>query len=291
MGKEGKKKIKAEAVKKIEQAKALYVEKVNQLNMKKTQNENLSPEEVAKINESVAQINAHYAELEKNERQYLETILLAYTKANNEIHVDYNAKKDEKSKNYQEVVKTLAVKYEEDKKNLTDEYNKHVSELKEKLSTAQGEEIDKLKLEIETLASEYKLEVEKVKDDYLAALDEVTFESKCFYGIIDGLAMSSTNEINQKIVKSLGANLFSSTYRFEVAHDAYTILQEEDKGIKTHVNSLLDYGSEKYLVCTSNGRTIYLKSDDESLIGKDINLSVDITKTKIFENKFDIRLY
>ncbi len=291
VGKEGKKKIKAEANKKIEQAKALYLEKVSQLNLKKTQNENLSPEEVTKINESVEQIKAHYAELEENERQYLKTILSAYINANKEIHVDYIAKKDEKIKNYQEASKTLSIKYEEDKKKFTDEYNMHLNELKEKLSSAKGEEIDELKLEIETLNSSYKIEMEKAKDDYLASIDEATFESKCFYGIIDGLAMSSTNEINQKIVKSLGANLFSSTYRYEVAHDAYTILLEEDKGIKAHVNSLLDYGKEKYLVCTSNGRTIYLKSDDQSLIGKDINLSIDITKTKIFENKFDIRLY
>lgn len=290
VGKEGKKKIKEEANRKIQEAKDAYLEKVRQVNLKKTQNETLSPEEMAKINEQVAQIQAHYKQMEEEERKNFVTIAASYVDASKNIHADYSMKKVEKAKQYQEAVKDLEANYQVSKKNYQEEVAKKLEDRKAQLAQAQGEEIDKLKLEIETITAESKLELEKMKDNHLAALDELAFEARCFYGMIDNLAMSSTNEINQKIVKSLGANLFHSTYRYEVHHDAYTLV-EEGKGIQAHVDGLLDYGSEKYLVCSSCGRTIYFQSDEASLIGKDIYLSIDITKTKIFENQFDIRLY
>jgi len=290
VGKEGKKKLKAEADKKLAEVKEAYLEKVRQANLMKTQNERLSPEEVAKLNEKVAQIQKHYAELEKTERDNFAAITASYVDASKNMHLDYTSKKEEKNAKYQDDVKSLETKYQADKASYQAEVQQKLEELKAQLAQAQGEEIDRLKLSIDTLTAESKLKLEKLKDDYLTSLDELAFESRCFYGIIDNLAMSSTNEINQKIVKSLGANLFNSTYRYEVHHDAYTLVKE-GTGIKAHVDGLLDYGEEKYLVCSSCGRIIYFQCDDEKLIGKDIYLSIDITKTKIFENQFDIRLF
>ena len=128
----------------------------------------------------------------------------------------------------------------------------------------------------------------EVKAKQNAEVDDAIFRSKVFAAYINGHACITSLDINKKIIKGLGAQLFLSHYRFEVPHDAYSA---DEKGIKAKAEEIIDYGKEKFVKCVLHNNYIYVKVDEVPEIGKELSLHIDVEKSRIYENMFDIRLY
>ena len=179
-------------------------------------------------------------------------------------------------------------KYKAEREALIQKEDASISEAEQKVAAASGEEKD---VAIVALKDAKRSKLDKVNAllaSHNAEIDDILFESKVFAAYIDGRTFITDLDINKKIVKGLGAQLFLSHYRFEAAHDAYEI---EEGGIELTVKGMLDYGKDKYAVCEVDGNVVYVETTRDYKEGDVISVSIDVTKAKIFENKFDIRLY
>ena len=179
-------------------------------------------------------------------------------------------------------------KYKAEREALVEKESQNVALAEEKVASLTGEEKD---VAIVDLKDAKRLKTDRINAllaSHNAEIDDILFRSKVFAAYINGKTFVTDLEINKKIVKGLGAQLFLSHYRFEVAHDAYSL---SDDGIELIVKGMLDYGSDKFAVCDANGQTVYVKTDESYQEGEVIRVNIDVTKAKIFENKFDIRLY
>ena len=54
---------------------------------------------------------------------------------------------------------------------------------------------------------------------------------------------------------------------------------------------MIDYGKDRFAKCKLLDDTVYVKTDWEYKSGDKLHISIEIAKSRIFENKFDIRLY
>jgi hypothetical protein len=64
-----------------------------------------------------------------------------------------------------------------------------------------------------------------------------------------------------------------------------------DDGIALTVDEMVDYGKERYVKCHMYDEVIYVKADKAYQPNDTIRVSMDLENIRIFENKFDIRLY
>jgi multiple sugar transport system ATP-binding protein len=170
----------------------------------------------------------------------------------------------------------------------TSELQSAVDEAKARVATAVGVDRDAAIIALKDAERAQGDRMKELQAARIAEIDEVAFNSKVFTTYINGFPYVTNLDINKKIVKGLGAQLFISNYRFEVPHDAYS---PTDNGIEVEVIDTLDYGKEKYLLCRLDDGIVYVKAAKEYKAGDRLQLSIDITKSRIFENKFDIRLY
>ena len=65
----------------------------------------------------------------------------------------------------------------------------------------------------------------------------------------------------------------------------------DDSGIEVTVDRMIDYGKDRFAKCKLLDDTVYVKTDWEYKSGDKLHISIEIAKSRIFENKFDIRLY
>ena len=134
--------------------------------------------------------------------------------------------------------------------------------------------------------------MDKIRLEYDKKIDAAYIKSKVFYISVNGSYVLSNPEINTKIVQALGIGVFSSNYRYEVPHDSYIIHEQETPGAFWGVvKEVLDYGSEKFLRCEVFGKDIYVQTSKDYEPGTKIYLEITLKNIRIFENKFDIRLY
>lgn len=135
-------------------------------------------------------------------------------------------------------------------------------------------------------------ELDKIALDFDKKVDSAYVRSKIFYMSINGSYTLSTPEINTKIVQALGIGVFSSNYRYEVPHDSYTIYEEETPGtFYGIVKETIDYGSEKFLRCEVFGKDIFVLTKKDYCSGTKLYFKVELKNIRVYENKFDIRLY
>ena len=288
LGKEGKKKVKAEAAQALENAKKEYEAKVADYNAKKAAYDSLSDAEKAERTTKEAQIKAEYEQRGK-------AIEARYDEIIKEIQ-DNVAKVAEvltpiEQVKSAEATASLAVvneKYAALKAEKTKQLTNAIEQAKAKVATTNGPEKDVAIIELKE-AKRAKIDgLNALTAENNAAVDEVVFQSKVFAAYINGCTIETTLDINKKIVKGLGAQLFLSHYRFEVPHDAYTL---GEGGIKVTVDSIIDYGAEQYAKCTLHNDTVFVKVDKAYNKGDVLSINIDIEKARIFENMFDIRLY
>lgn len=157
-------------------------------------------------------------------------------------------------------------------------YKKAEEEIKNLLNT----ETDELKKE--TLKNDLKV----LKAKHNKEAEKIVFKSKIFYLNVNGHYIRSNLDINGKIVQALGVDLFKSNYRFEVEHYSYKI---SDEGFKVKVLEILDFGNELFAKCDYLGKEIYVSVNKNIKVNQDLFLTIDLEHIRLYENKFDIRLY
>ena len=288
LGKEGKKRVKAEAIAALAEAKKQYEARVAEYNAKKAAYDRLPEAEKAERVAKEAQIKAEYAERVKQvEAKYADII--------KEIEENVGKVGEiltpiEQAKASESVARQAEVnsQYAALKQARTNELNAAIEQAQAKVATSSGPEKDVAIVELKE-AKRAKIDgLSALNAENNAAIDDVIFQSKVFVAYINGRPIVTSLDINKKIVKGLGAQLFISHYRFEVPHDAYTF---GEGGIKVIVDSITDYGREQYAKCTLHGATIYVKVDQQCKAGDTLHISIDVEQSRIYENMFDIRLY
>ena len=288
LGKEGKKKVKAEAQTALAEAKKEYEAKVAEYNAKKSAYDALSPEEKASRAKKEEAIKAEYAERAKKiEDKYAEIIKQIESNVEG-VSAKLQPIEQTKATEANTQVAETNKKYADLKAAKTQELTDAIEQAKAKVATSNGPEKDVAVIELKE-AKRAKIDgLAMVTAEHNAAVDDVLFQSKVFVAYINGHAFETSLDINKKIVKGLGAQLFLSHYRFEVPHDAYALA---DDGIALTVESIVDYGTDQYAKCSLYGDTVYVKVDKAYENGDVLSINVDVTKARIFENLFDIRLY
>ena len=288
LGKEGKKKVKAEAQAALAEAKKEYEAKVAEYNAKKKAYDSLPAAEKAERATKEAAIKADYeARVKQTEAKYAAIIKEIQ---DNVAKVAEVLTPIEETKAAEAVTNKAAVdqKYAELKATRTKELTEAIELAKAKVATSKGPDKDVAVIELKE-AKRAKIDgLAAVNTEYNAAVDDVTFQSKVFAAYINGCTIETTLDINKKIVKGLGAQLFLSHYRFEVPHDAYTL---GEGGISVTVQGIVDYGREQYAKCALYGDTVFVKVDQPYNAGDVLTINIDVAKARIFENLFDIRLY
>ncbi len=257
LSKQGKKKIREKYNQLIAEENAMFNEKMNELSVA-----NLQVDE-----ERAMAAKAEIEELIKTHELNKEEMKAAFTVgANNNV-----------ARNKEE----LALKHSELQAKLAEINNEKTAALNEIAANPKGLSKD-----------DFKVEIEKCKATYDKKINEAHIDSKVFYLNILGAHLETTSEINLKIVQALGIGVFTSNYRIEVPHDAYELRAiESSETFKATVVNVLDYGNSKYLVCRTMGQEIYILTDEEIAVGQEINVAVALKGIRIFEKKFDIRLY
>ncbi len=288
LGKEGKKKVKEEAQDDLWEAKRDYDGQVAHYNRKKAEFENLSDSEkqartkdeqvirdkfAVKKKEIDDRYAAIIAEIESNIGS-VDGVLLPIEKQNAEV-----ASKETANAN---------AEYEKKIADTEAMYSENIKKAEADVATMTGTEKDVAVIALKE-AKRAKIDgMKAIVAEKNAVIDDVLFRSKVFAAYINGHTFVSSLDINKKIVKGLGAQLFLSHYRFEMPHDAYVIAEG---GIKVRVEDIIDYGMDKYAKCSLHGESIYVKVDKDYNVGDTLSINLDIEKARIFENLFDIRLY
>jgi len=288
LGKEGKKKVEQEAKAALAQAKAEYEEKVAVYNAKKAEFDGLSESDKALRREKEAAVRAEY-------KKYSDAVEAKYAEIVKEIESNIpNVEKalapleQEKAAEATKAVADVNAEYTRIKAETTAELDKAVQQATAEVATLTGPDKDAAVIALKDAKRARIDGLAAVKTQHNAAIDDVMFKSKVFAAYINGHHVVTSLDINKKIIKGLGAQLFLSHYRFEVPHDAYTVVEN---GITLKVEEVIDYGIDKYAKCLLHGETVYVKVDGEYAQGSQISVAIDVEQSRIYEDLFDIRLY
>lgn len=103
---------------------------------------------------------------------------------------------------------------------------------------------------------------------------------------IEGKQFVVSDEISQKLFAALGVKKAFTT-RLKIECDAYCLAFGEE-GVRARVESILDYGKEKFLKCSVGQKTIYTHADSD--YEGEVCLVPDLTKIGIVETERDIRI-
>ena len=288
LGKEGKKKVNNEARVALENAKAEYGQKVAEYDKNKQDYEALSESEKSARKQREEEVSARYAKLSKEiEQRYADIIseIESNIKGVQEMLTPIEKQKAEEAN---AVVAEINNKYVDILGKRKAELDEEVSKAAADVATLSGPEKDNAVIALKDAKRVRSDGLAEVKAKQNAEVDDAIFRSKVFAAYINGHACITSLDINKKIIKGLGAQLFLSHYRFEVPHDAYS---DDAKGIKVKVEEIIDYGKEKFVKCVLHNNYIYVKVDEVPEIGKELSLHIDVEKSRIYENMFDIRLY
>ncbi len=261
LGKDGKKKARDEYKAANEKAKAEYLEKIKVLDAKKSQASADSATKADSIKET-------YSKEIANLKQYYKNI----------------------AKDISDGASELKPLFEETKAESEATLAKDMSELKAKRKetlAALHNELSKAKTSDEKASIKDKIARNNDrfdKEEELAGL-----KAKSFYIGINGHYVKSSFDITKRIVQAFGTDLFRSNYRYEISH--YDYVRVNDGGLIAHVEEILDYGKEKFARCLVNKNEIYVSCKDDVKVGDTLHLTFNLNNIRVFENKFDIRLF
>jgi multiple sugar transport system ATP-binding protein len=290
VGKEGKKRIKNETAAKIKAENERYEKEQKAFAEQKEKEAKLSEADKQAIEANKAAISGQYdkkiSEIKASFDRKLELI------KNGEASMKYlKPEEAEANKESSEKVKSLETDYKAKREEITKSYDAKISEAQNAYKTASGDEKDKARISISSLRTEKANQIKALTSSTHFEEDNVLFAHKKFFAFIDGYGVVTSEELNHKIVRSLGINLFKSQFRYEIPHDAYTPV-ENGSGIEAEVLDVLSYGDGGYYAkCISNGTILYPHLKDKVEKGTHLCLKADLSGAHIVENKFDIRLF
>ena len=106
---------------------------------------------------------------------------------------------------------------------------------------------------------------------------------------IAGKIFYCTEYVQQKLFNAAGKKCFD--IKLEYDFTPYSVKIAED-GFEATVESIVDYGVEKFAVCKAGDKTVnvYLNKGDAPAVGEKVKLSVDLTETGIVEADRGIRV-
>lgn len=261
LGKEGKEKAQKEFKEANELSKKTYEDKIKKLNSIKAKNDEVKGNE-NEANSIKAEYKAKIDYCNNLFEDYKKTVLNGSKLIGDEAEVD--EKKLETSK-----------KVELDK--LKKEYNLNLAALKAKNNLSKDDK---------KVAKE---DIRKLKAKFENDKNAIGLKSKLFFAVINGKYVKTSLDINKKIIQALGVSVFRSNYRYEINHYDYDIVDKG--GFEVKVLGMVDYGTEKFVKCECFGDVIYVSTNKNFKTNQTINLTYKLDNAKIFENKFDIRLY
>lgn len=288
LGKEGKKKLERETKAALLAAKAEYDTKAAECAARRQEFNSLSEADKAERKTKETEVRAEY----KNKA---DEIIAKYAQIVKEIENNVGAVEKTllplEQSNAETAKKEMArvdAEYARIKADRIKELDDAIAQAKAEVDTSTGPDKDNAVIALKD-AKRIKIDgLAAVRSEHDAAIDEVAFQSKVFTTYINGQSFISSLDINRKIIKGLGAQLFLSHYRFEVPHDAYAI---GDNGVELTVDSMIDYGTERFAKCLEHESVVYVKVDQDYAAGDKLKVAIDVEKSRIYENLFDIRLY
>ena len=286
LGKEGKKKVKKEAEKALADENQRYLAEVAEFKAKKAEYNALSDDEKAKRKVLEQEILDKYnAIIEGIKAKYDRFIELAKNGIK-QMQEDLLPVEKQKATQAGEILKSVEAQFAQAKADELARLEQNIKDAQQRVKDSTGEDRDNAIVLLRE-AKRAKIDViAQMQAEHNAHVDDILFESKVFTAYINGLSLVTSLDINKKIVKGLGAQLFLSHYRFEVPHDAYAF---DQSGIAVVVEEVLDYGREQFARCSLNGDVLYVKVDSCN-VGETLHVVPDIERARIYENKFDIRL-
>ena len=286
LGKEGKKKVKKEAEKALAEENQRYLAEVAEFKAKKAEYNALSDDEKAKRKVLEQEILDKYnAIIEGIKAKYDRFIELAKNGIK-QMQEDLLPVEKQKATQAGEILKSVEAQFAQAKADELARLEQNIKDAQQRVKDSTGEDRDNAIVLLRE-AKRAKIDViAQMQAEHNAHVDDILFESKVFTAYINGLSLVTSLDINKKIVKGLGAQLFLSHYRFEVPHDAYAF---DQSGIAVVVEEVLDYGREQFARCSLNGDVLYVKVDSCN-VGETLHVVPDIERARIYENKFDIRL-
>jgi hypothetical protein len=288
VGKEGKKRIKAETDAKIKSLKDKYESDVAILDKDEEKQKSLTSAESLALNKKTSEIQNKFVALKEEEKKNCEAICLSARDGLKNLK-PFEEKRKEGMAQADKEIKTIRDSWKVESAAIEKDFETRLNETQAKFEVASGNEKDQLHSQLLSMKQEKKNKLLALRESCFNKEDEVLFSKEPFFAYVDGFASPTSNDDNKKIVKSLGKKVFASQFRYEVPHDAYTIVPE-GKGIPATVLDYLDFGLATYAHCSCHGRSIYVKVDSKKLPKGNICLSFDVSKAHIFENKFDIAL-
>lgn len=288
LGKEGKKNVKKEAEQQLAQAKQDYEAAVAEYERKRQAYASMTEEEKQKRMPEVERLQQEHAQRKAQIQQKYADLIAVANAGLEEACQNLLPLEETNRKSAETQLAVAKAAYGERKEQRTAQLTEAIEKAKAEIATTTGEERDRATVAMKE-ARQAKVDgLQKLEAEYNAEVDEIAFQSKVFALYINGQCFVTSQDINKKIVKGLGAQLFISHYRFEVPHEAYTI---GDKGIELTVEEIVDYGREHYIRCSLHDEVIYVKAEETCEVGSKLHALMDVEKLRIYENKFDIRLY
>ena len=286
-GKGKRAKIKAQADAKLQQAKNDYLAQVDEYKTKKAAFDNLDGNEKEKRSLAEAEIKSIFdgktVDVKAKYDKLISVVQNNLVGLNDVLLPLEQQKTDTAAK----LVGEEDISFAKQKEALTVVLDETIEQAQRRVEKTQGEERDDAIVALKDAKRGKKDQLEALAAEHDHKVDDIMFDSKVFATYINGCAFVTSAEINKKIVKGLGAQLFMSHYRFETPHDAYVV----GKGIDLVVESMVDYGKDKFAKCRLLDEVVYVKTDNKYVSGDKLSVEIDIDKARIYENKFDIRLY
>jgi multiple sugar transport system ATP-binding protein len=287
VGHEGKKRIRKETAEKIALADQAYEAQIKALDEQKAKETGLSGEEKASLEQKKTAITSRYEKVieeEKiNEKAREDLILQGASSMVSLREGDKKAAAEAASQ-----IKALEAELKEKKGLVSAEYTQKIATAKTAYENATGDEKDQAKMVYESLGTEKRNALRSLEDQYRFREDEILFASKTFFAYINGYGVVTPKDLNKKVVKSLGLDIFNSQFRYQIPHEGFHLTQQG--GIDAVVVETQDYGDGLYAHCVSHGSDIYVKIDEAFKAGTIIRLTIDLSKARVVENKFDIAL-
>lgn len=260
IAKEEKKKMVAEKKRELAKAKGEY--KTDLAAIKENSKKELSSEQTAKISSTNKEFDTKVAVKNECAHSFAEATSVGASKIKKIALEDIKA------------AETLLCK---DVEKLNKELEAEIAKVKSTKEFVNADENQKDKL------------IEAVRNSFAAKKDELISASKVFYFVINGVYVKSNYEISKKIIQALGSSVFNSNYRFEISIDSLHIAKE---GFKAKVAKIIDYGNgKKYIVAEAFGDKFTLRAEKGIKENDTIKVTFDLEDLRIYENKFDIRLY
>ena len=287
LSKKGKEALKKETKAALAAAKADYEKDAAAFKAQKEAFDKLPEQEKAVRRQEEKRIRSAYAEIAHAIEEKYEALIAQAKGGLERVEKELLPLEVEKQESAKTRLAAAEAAYKQEKAARTEELDKAVADAKARAAAAQGEKRDVAMVEAREARRRKKDELEALQADYDRKVDDILFESKVFAAYIHGVPRVTSLDINKKIVKGLGAQLFLSHYRFELPHDGYEIAPG---GIDAQVQEVLNYGKERFARCSFMGNDLYVKVE-QAQAGEKLSLLPKVEQARIFENKFDIRLY